>query len=246
MHAIKVAHASDIHYCQKHLEWVDKAMTSFVEGAIDTQADCAILSGDSFDHQVHVHEPAVHAFLHQVRHLADHMPVLVLQGTFSHDRPGSLDVLRTLGGKYPVYVADRICQVMLAGGRWLESGKYRFEADHLIKHRPTLLVSCLPSINKGQFKAVVEDGDSPADMVEKVCQGWADTNLKARSEGIPTVLTTHGTVNGSVTESRYAMVSPDHEFTPGALFSAQASAVMVGHIHAHNAWDHAALPTPAA
>ena len=240
MHAIKVAHASDIHYCQKHLSWVDKAMTTFVEGAIESGADCAILSGDSFDHQVHTHEPAVHAFLRRVRHLADHMPVLVLQGTFSHDRPGSLDVLRTLGGKHPVYVADRICQVMLVGGTWVDSQEYRFECplQGALSDKPKLLVSCLPSINKGQFKAVVQDGDTPAELIEKVCLGWADTNLKARSEGIPTVLTTHGTVNGSVTESRYAMVSPDHEFTPGALFSAQASAVMVGHIHAHNAWDH--------
>lgn len=243
MTAIKVAHASDLHYCEKHLAWVDKAFTAFVDGAIETGADAAIISGDSFDHQCHVHEPAVHAYLRQISRLADHMPVLVLQGTFSHDRPGSLEVLRTLAGKFPVYVADKIEQVVLHRDgnfcRWTGCEGYRFEGvstdtDLL----PAMLVSCLPSIHKGAVKAMAGDDATPASLVEDVCKGWAETNLAARQAGIPTILVTHGTVNGSVTESRYAMVSPDHEFSPGVLFSAQASAVMVGHIHAHNAWEH--------
>lgn len=242
MTAIRIAHASDLHYCEKHLEWVDMAFGSFVDGAIAQKADCAIISGDSFDHQCHVHEPAVHAFLRQISRLADHMPVLVLQGTFSHDRPGSLEVLRTLRGKHQVYVADKIQQVYLnTAGLWIPSDGYRFEfggADHQPSNPICLMVSCLPSIHKGTVKAMAGDDTSPAQLVEQVCLGWAEVNLAARTAGIPTILVTHGTVNGSVTESRYAMVSPDHEFSPGVLFGAQASAVMVGHIHAHNAWDH--------
>lgn len=232
---MKIAHASDLHYCEKHREWVDKAFGSFVDGAIEAKAEAAIISGDSFDHQVHVHDPAVHAFLRQISRLADHMPVCVLQGTFSHDRPGSLEVLRTLAGKHPVHVADRISQVALVGDQWEESEGYRFEG---LSGLESLVVSCLPSIHKGTVKAMAGDDATPASLVEQVCQGWSDTNLAARAAGIPTVLVTHGTVNGSVTESRYAMVSPDHEFSPGILFGAQASAVMVGHIHAHNAWEH--------
>ena len=240
---IRIAHASDIHYCEKHLQWVDKAMSAFVEAAIgDPEIECAILSGDTFDHQVHSHEPAFNAALAQIARLADHMPVLVLQGTFSHDRPGSLDPLRYLDRDYPIFVADRICQVMLAGGEWFASKGFRLEQEEL--ERPLrgdgvqLVVSCLPSIHRGQVKAIVGDDGDPAALIEQVCEGWSSVNLEARAAGIPTVLTTHGTVNGSVTESRYAMISPDHEFTPGALFAAEASAVMVGHIHAHNHWEH--------
>src|SRR5262245_33102566 len=126
MTSIRVAHASDLHYCEKHLAWVDKAVTAFVDGAIEARAQCAVLSGDSFDHQVHVQDPAVHAFLRQISKLAEHMPVLVLQGTFSHDRPGSLEVLRTLAAKHPIFVADKIQQVALIGGAWYSSDGYRF------------------------------------------------------------------------------------------------------------------------
>jgi DNA repair protein SbcD/Mre11 len=245
---IRIAHASDLHYCEKHLQWVDKAFGAFVDGAIEAQADVAIISGDSFDHQLHVHDPATHAFLRQVSRLAGHMPILVLQGTFSHDRPGSLEVLRTLAGKHPVFVADKVQQVALlrttiGTTAWLASEGYRFETinadpEGLAGPPPPLIVSCLPSIHKGQVKAMAGEDATPAQLVEQVCASWAEINLQARAAGIPTVLVTHGTVNGSVTESRYAMVSPDHEFSPGVLFGAQASAVMVGHIHAHNAWDH--------
>ncbi len=168
------------------------------------------------------------------------MPVLVLQGTFSHDRPGSLDVLRTLRGKFPVFVADKIQQVALVNGEWEASAVPRFEnfMTSGLSDIPQLIVSCLPSIHKGTVKAMAGDDATAASLVEQVCAGWAEVNLAARAVGIPTVLTTHGTVNGAITESHYAMVSPDHEFSPGILFSAQASAVMVGHIHAHNAWEH--------
>lgn len=243
MGELVIAHASDLHYCEKHLEWVDQAVGAFVDGAIEQGAAVAILSGDSFDHQVHVHEPAAHAFLAQVRRLADAMPVLVLQGTFSHDRPGSLNILRTLGGRHPVHVADRIHQVALVGGAWVASDGFRFEPDQLDRpdgvSAPRLVVSCLPSIHRGAIVAAAgkEDADAGA-LIEQVCQGWAEPNRKAQALGVPTVLTAHGTVNGAVTESRFAMVSPDHEFSPGALFAAEASAGMVGHIHAHNAWEH--------
>jgi exonuclease SbcD len=238
MTSIRIAHASDLHYCEKHLAWVDKAFEAFVDGAIAAGCEAAIISGDSFDHQLHVHDAAVHFFLGRISSLLDRMPVLVLQGTFSHDRPGSLEVLRTLRGKHPVYVADKIKQVALVDGDWRESEEYSFTPGPFEQLRPTLIVSCLPSIHKGTVKAMAGDDSTPAQLVEQVCAGWAEVNLAARAASIPTVLVTHGTVNGSVTESRYAMVSPDHEFSPGVLFSAQASAVMVGHIHAHNAWEH--------
>lgn len=242
MNSIRLAHASDLHFCEKHLEHVEKAFIAFVDGAIASEAHAAIISGDSFDHQIHAHDPALHVFLREMKRLADHMPTLVLCGTFSHDRPGSLEVLRTLGGKHPIYVADRIKQVALIGGEWYESEDYRFSTTapcfgFVGGQTPSLIVSCLPSVHKGVWKATSE-GVGVAESVEHVCAGWAEINLSARAAGIPTVLVTHGTVNGSVTESRYAMVSPDHEFSPGVLFGAQASAVMVGHIHAHNAWDH--------
>jgi exonuclease SbcD len=48
-----------------------------------------------------------------VRRLADHCPVLMLQGTYSYEPPGTLSIFRLLGGRFGVHVADRIKQVGL-------------------------------------------------------------------------------------------------------------------------------------
>jgi DNA repair protein SbcD/Mre11 len=236
---MKILHLSDLHYCAKHLSQVDMAVAHAIDMGIAANCQVAILSGDQFDTAVSLHEPAVDAFFHRIRLLADIMPVLVLQGTFSHDRPGSLAPLRKVGGKHPIYVAERITQVGLNNwGQWVDAGHYAFDD---IPKGAKLVVSCLPSINKGAVAAAVgaeNVGEKAGEMVTAVCRGWAGINLAARAAGIPTVLVTHGTVNGAITETAHAMVSKDHEFTSGALFGAEASAVMVGHIHRRQQWEH--------
>lgn len=233
MSAIKIAHLADIHYCAKHLRWVDRAMDHAVGHAIEQGAECAVISGDSFDAAINLHEPAVTAFFAQMRRLAERMPVLVLQGTFSHDRPGALSPLRALGPD--VFVADRIQQVALSGGTW-----HPVSSSADLPATAQALFSCLPSINKGAIAAslgVEQAAEQAGEIVLALCRAWAPTNERARGLGVPTITVSHGTVNGCVTETARAMVSPDHEFTAPALFASGASAIMLGHIHAHQSWQ---------
>src|SRR5213593_2827816 len=94
---IRVAHFSDLHYAGATLAEVDRCFGFAVDHAIARGVDCAVISGDSTDHALEVHAPAVAALARNVRRLADHCPVLMLQGTFSHDPPGMLNVFRLLG-----------------------------------------------------------------------------------------------------------------------------------------------------
>jgi len=229
---LNLFHASDLHFCEKHLKHVDRAFAFAVDEAIARKCDMAVLSGDSFDASVSLHEPAVNAFFSQVRRLADHMPICVLQGTYSHDRPGSLSPLRHIGGHYPVLVADRIGQAAWDGQHWIQSKGAKFDQ---IPDGPLALLNLLPSINKGAVAAAVgaeAAAEAAGEAVFQLCRGWASTNEAARQAGIPTIMVTHGTVNGSVTECATALISQDHEFTAGALFAAQTSVVLIGHIHA--------------
>lgn len=206
----KVLHISDLHYAPKHLAWVDKAVSFAIETAIREGCALAIISGDSFDHALEVHEPAVSAYVRQVVTLAGFMPVIVLQGTHSHDRPGCLDVLKAIPAKHEIVVADMPTQYTLAG----------------------CTVSCLPSINKA---------DTAFDLDAALAGFAAD-----KGSGMPHILTAHGTVTGCVTESNFAMVSPDHEFSLELLATAEADAVMLGHIHKHQAWPDIRTPAGAA
>lgn len=225
----RVAQMSDLHYCGKHLEWVDRAFDFAVNHAVGAKADAAIISGDSFDAEVPLHHPAVGKLITRVRTLAKFMPVLVLQGTFSHDRPGCLDVFRHVQGEFPIHVADRMGQVALASGKW-------FDFADTFPMNCSLLVSTMPSVNRADIQAKTPEEETSS-YIDRILGGWAPVNERARGLKIPTVLVSHGTVNGCVTESKQALISPDHEFGTASLFGGATSAVMLGHIHAHQAWE---------
>lgn len=231
------AHFSDIHYAAATLAEVDRCFSFAVDAAIARGVAFAVISGDATDHALDLHAPAVAALARQLRRLADHCPVLMLQGTFSHEPPGTLNLFRLLGGRYPVHVADRLQQVaLLADGRWLASDGWCFDA---LPDGTRALFSCVPVVNKAVVAAAVGAADAARAVGEQLTlllQGFAGINDVARRQGIPTIGVSHGTVVGCLTEHEVPMAGFDHEFTTGSLFSAGATAFLLGHIHKHQAW----------
>lgn len=204
---MKVAHCADIHFCEKHLRWVQPAMEHFVDTAIREQCDVAVLAGDIFDHAIGTHEPAFHAALRAVRRLSDAMPVIMCYGTQSHDHPGSLEPFAQLSDE--VFVVDQ--------PRWIDL--------------PCGAFFVLPGLNKADPE-VAEMG--AAEWVrQRLGQVGAHVTEMLRPAGVPTALVTHGTVTGCVTESKHAMVSVDHEFSLETLALAECDVVLLGHIHQH-------------
>ena len=125
---IRIAHFSDLHYGTKNLAEADRCFGAAIDRAIALGVDVAVVSGDATDHALDLHAPAAERLVAQVRRLADHCPVLMLQGTFSHEPPGTLAIFRLLGGRHPVHVADRIEQVALTAQRdWLASTTWYFD-----------------------------------------------------------------------------------------------------------------------
>ncbi len=237
---MKILHLSDLHFCSKHLKWVNCAMSAAVQIAADEKIDAWIISGDSFDATMPVHEPTVDRYAQHLRLLADISPGLVLYGTASHDHPGSLDFVRTIGGRYPIELVSSPGQYVL---EYLEDDVsiYRPQAWTNVEKLPVhissntrLLVSAMPSLNKA-LPEVMSKG--PREWVQEYMTSWAQGNAQARNQRIPTLLVTHGTVTGCETESKHAMVSPDHEFSIATLASCGASATMLGHIHKHQHWS---------
>lgn len=235
--SIRIAHASDLHYASHTLAQVDHCFSFTVTAAIEHQAAAMIITGDATDHALEAHTPAYGALAANLRRLADHCPVLLLQGTFSHEPPGTLDVFRHLGGRYPIHVADRIEQVALTcDGKWVGSASARFDT---LPSGTILLCSCVPSVNKAAVAASVGAAGAGAAVGEQLAHlmaGFAPINRRARTAGIPTMGLSHGTVYGCLTEHGVPMAGFDHEFTTGTLFAADASAFLLGHIHKHQAW----------
>lgn len=236
---IRLAHFSDLHYASATLTEVDRCFSFAVDAAIARGVDCAVISGDSTDHALEVHAPAVEALARNVRRLADHCPVLMLQGTFSHEPPGALNLFRLLGGRFRVHVADRLQQVALTeDGCWRPSPGWRFEQ---IPQGARAVFSCVPTVNKAIVAAAVgatEAAEAVGEQLTALLRGYAAVNEAARAAGVPTIGVSHGTVYGCVTEHGVPMAGFDHEFTTGSLFASAAQAFLLGHIHKHQSWEH--------
>jgi exonuclease SbcD len=234
---IRVAHFSDLHYGGKTLVEADRCFGAAIDRAIELGVDAAVISGDATDHALDLHAPAVVRLAGQVRRLADHCPVLLLQGTFSHEPPGALALLPLLGGRFPVHVADRIEQVCLSEERtWIVSSAWRFSEP---PKRCRALFTCIPAVNKAAVAATLgatEASQAVGEHLSKLLHGFATINDAARARGLATLGVSHGTVFGCVSEHGVPMAGFDHEFTTGALFAAHAQAFLLGHIHRHQVW----------
>lgn len=235
---IRIAHFSDLHYGPKNLAEADRCFGDAIDQAIRLNAQAAVISGDATDHAMDLHAPAVARLAAQVRRLADNCPVLMLQGTYSHEPPGTLAIFRLLGGRYAVHVADRIQQVGLTADRgWAASEGWRFDS---IPAALQALFTCVPTVNKAVVAAAVGAGAAAQAVGEQLAdllQGFAPIHCAARALGMPTIGVSHGTVFGCVSEHGVPMAGFDHEFTTGSLFAADAQAFLLGHIHRHQSWQ---------
>lgn len=234
---MRIAHLSDLHYGVKTLGEADRCLGMAIDRVAALGVQAAVISGDATDHALDLHAPAAARLAAQVRRLADICPVLMLQGTFSHEPPGTLAVFRSIGGRHPIHVAERIGQVALMRRRgWVASPGWRFEA---LPPDVTALFSCLPTVNKAAVATTVGAAGAAqaiGEQLARLLEGFAPMHRLARSQGLPTIGVSHGTVFGCLSEHGVPMAGFDHEFTTGALFAAEAQAFMLGHIHRHQAW----------
>ena len=233
---IKVAHFSDLHYGPKNLKEADRCFEAAVTQAILEGVDCAIITGDSTDHALEAHQPVVRALARQVQRLASNCPVLLLQGTFSHEPPGFLRTLAMVGSKYPITVADGIdCFGLSADGTVIEQMQPG--------ERYKIVFHTLPTLNKAALAALSESMDSGTAvhtqarfLISELLQSWSQLNCQLRAKGIPSMVLSHGTVFNSVSEHGVPMSGTDHELDLGSLFASQASGVALGHIHKQQDW----------
>ncbi|MGT2455677.1 metallophosphoesterase family protein [Cupriavidus basilensis] len=229
---MKIAHMSDLHYSATNLAESDRCFAAAASHAIAIGAQAAVITGDATDHALDAHEPAFRELAKQIQRLANHCPVLLLQGTFSHEPPGLLRVLELVGARHPIAVADRIGQIALVQGQWHSNGlTWDAPAD--------LVVTCLPTVNKADLIATVGAEHAAAEVglaLHQLLTLFGTVNARLFAQGVPTLLIGHGTVDGCLTEHGVPMAGQDHEFNLGSLFQANTDAVALGHIHKQQEW----------
>jgi exonuclease SbcD len=239
---LKLAHFTDLHYSPENLAESDRCFSFAVGDAIQKLADVGVISGDATDHRLDAHARALNALAKQVHRLAGAMPVLMLQGTYSHEPPGTLDNFALMGAQFDVYIAARVQQVAVINRKFWPSNGPVFTDEELatiLPQTPEAVFTCLPTVHKGQLVISVGAQNASTDLAE-VLSGFlaraGKVNAKLRTAGIATIGVSHGTVNGCTTEHGVTMAGFDHEFSLASLFDAQCDAFMLGHIHKYQQW----------
>lgn len=245
-----VAHFSDLHYSPTNLVEADRCFTFAVTDAIENFAKLAVISGDSTDHRLDAHSPALNALATQVHRLSRKMPVIMLQGTFSHEPPGTLDNFAFMSASEPILIADEVRQSaflsgFMDGGEFVTSSGPVFsdeEITRLLPRKPLFVVTALPTISKGELAVQLGATNVATDLADVLCdylRAAGRVNERFRAAGVPTIGISHGTVNGCQTEHGVTMAGFDHEFSTSALFDANCSAFLLGHIHKEQSWEYA-------
>jgi DNA repair protein SbcD/Mre11 len=240
---LKIAHFSDLHYAPGNLEEADRCFGFAVEHSTLMHADVAVISGDATDHRLDAHAPSLHRLARRINALSRSMPVLMLQGTFSHEPPGTLRNFELMSDGHPIYVADRVQQVSFHEGQFVASSGPVFAEDELravFSIGADVVFTCLPTVNKGQLAAAVGAKEASTGLeavLSDYLQSAGRINQQLRAAGIRTVGVSHGTVNGCTTEHGVTMAGFDHEFSLSGLFEAECDAFMLGHIHKAQQWE---------
>jgi len=226
--------ASDLHYSPTNLVEADRCFGFAIEDAIARNVQAAVISGDSTDHRLEAHSPAFLQLAKRIKQLADHCPVFMLQGTFSHEPEGMLHILAMIGAKYPIMVSDRVGMFGLRSNQWMAIDATDDSATY------DLAITSLPTLNKAELALQVgaaNASEAMGDHLAAILSSFAPLNAALRARGVPTVLVSHGTLDGSMTETGVPMAGLDHEFTAGSLYAAGTNAVMLGHLHKHQVWE---------
>lgn len=232
---MKILHLADLHFGPRYWRVVKEAMQKAITLAKGEHCDLAILAGDTFDSALATHEPAFEAFIELITCLSEFMPILILQGTYSHDRPGSMSAITALGRltRFPIHVVEggpqRVVMSQTMAGHTFEA----YETGPLARDAEAV-ICCMPSLNAADPDVMAMGQDT---WFRARVEQWADANDVANEIGVPTVLVTHGTVQGAQTECGDAIVSPDHVFTVDTLCAAHTKSVMLGHIHKHQSFE---------
>lgn len=233
---MRIAHFSDLHYSASNLEESQRCFAAAIDQAIAQGVELAVISGDSTDHALAAHDPALAALAREIQRLANHCPVFMLQGTFSHEPPGTLSVLELVGGKFPVRMADRIGQIGVRAGKFVTPADGIFWKTE-VDGAADLVITAVPTVNKAYVVPSAADiGGEYADRLAAVLREFGVVNDQLYRDGIATLAVGHGTVDGCVTEHGVPMDGFDHEFSLDRLFSTAADAFALGHIHKHQHW----------
>lgn len=227
-----ILHIGDEHFDDGELlADVIKSGQHIISQARQIQPDLIVSSGDMLDARQTHDSPALQAAMAFVTDLAEIAPVFILKGTTSHDGV-SVRFFESLNTKYRVCVSETIGMVGYKGGEFLPIEAYEKGLDALVYAIPPATKARIMAGREGMREA----NGTVADMLRSVFTIWGGFSEMAHVDGIPVIVSGHGTITGATTSTGQKMIGRDIEVSIGDLLLIGADVVCFDHIHKAQAW----------
>ncbi|HDS01355.1 MAG TPA: hypothetical protein ENO07_04975, partial [candidate division Zixibacteria bacterium] len=228
---LKLIHFADLHARRDNLDKVEKFFEFALQVAEDKEPDIVVIPGDIWDGEVAVNENSpLYMVIRYIRRLAMLQDVYMIPGTPSHDRPGSLNIFKSLHTERQIFVLDR-------------PELFSMCIDIKRKERGNLAVFPIPGVTKSGLMTWAKSRGldlSPdradveaAGLVRELFLGFRAEMARFATrhpEFIPLLLG-HFTVYGSETPTGQVMTGGDIVISTTDIREAGAVINCLGHIH---------------
>ncbi|UCE67372.1 MAG: metallophosphoesterase [Candidatus Zixiibacteriota bacterium] len=234
---IKIAHFGDLHASEKTKEEALKAVEFIFDECKERDVHAILNCGDTFDGPITLGDKGPVNELLDLMFSRAQAPQFIIEGTKSHDIPGSIDIFEKLGGfQKQVYLHRTPASYPLV--KTHESpllNTYVVPAHDLDPGEGTSWghISFLPALTKSYLARDITA--SPEEMnqmiAEKLRVILSDFGAKAIDSPKPHILMGHFTVAGSETSTGQVLMGGEIILSPADIALANADYVAMAHIH---------------
>lgn len=206
---MKILHTADWHSNSDYNKFMKS--TDFIkEYIIDNKPDLMVHSGDLFDSKI-IASDLYTKIINRFIEFANLVPIFMVYGTPSHDYKNSLDVLKTVKTKYPIYIVDDMRESMIYYSMW---------GNDFLKNNDTnkgsVLLVGLPWQSKNRFLKNEEllelDAKQQNELFRKRFEQWRKLVLKEKKKSdVPSILVAHLQLVGTIPSFNQDISSDNHD-----------------------------------
>ncbi len=231
---MKILHTADIHTRKENEREVITSLREIREAQVKNRVDLVAIAGDWGDAAIqNTEQGGLDRFLGELQAMANECPVVMVEGTPSHDVDGSLEVIKRLDTKYGITI--------------LEPGKPYFLSKHKIEgcigvvdrlgefDDPSLLILGIPEPRK---KYLLANGTAGKDATEEAIRTamkqfcFQLAAIRKQYADLPCLVVYHGDVAGTTLQNDQTIErGTGIAITIDDLASIGADYYALGHIH---------------
>ncbi len=231
---MKILHTADIHTRKENEREVITSLREIREAQVKNRVDLVAIAGDWGDAAIqNTEQGGLDRFLGELQAMANECPVVMVEGTPSHDVDGSLDVIKRLDTEYGITI--------LEPGRPYFLSKHKIEGcigvvDRIGKFDiPSLLVLGIPEPRK---KYLLANGTAGKDATEEAIRTamkqfcFQLAAIRRQYADLPCLVVYHGDVAGTTLQNDQTVErGTGIAITIDDLASIGADYYALGHIH---------------